>query len=103
MKCTRSADLTCLDWMEKSYAAIQCLSRFARRTLSRQKAAKGNYSVISRTIKEVGSENQLQRFKELAREAGADESPGALDRAFGPIDAKRIETKKPAKRRAKAK
>jgi hypothetical protein len=76
MLCTRSTDLTCLGWVEKSYAAIQCLSGFARRTLSRRKAAKGNYSVISRKIKEVGSENQLQRVKELAREPGADESPG---------------------------
>lgn len=31
---------------------------------------------------------QLERFKETARELGVDESPGALDRAFQKIDPK---------------
>jgi hypothetical protein len=30
--------------------------------------------------------DQFQRFKSLARELEADESPGALDRAFGRLD-----------------
>lgn len=43
---------------------------------------------------------QLQRFKEMARELEADESPDALDRAFGRLDTKR---KLPAKRKTKRK
>jgi hypothetical protein len=45
-------------------------------------------------------DDQLKRFKEMAIEVGADESPDALDRAFGRIDA----TKKipvPTKRKKK--
>lgn len=39
--------------------------------------------------------DQLERFAAMAKEVGADESPGALDRAFKRVDAK---TKpKPAK------
>jgi hypothetical protein len=34
------------------------------------------------------SEMQLERFKEMAKEVGADESAGALDRAFARLDAK---------------
>lgn len=37
---------------------------------------------------------QLDRFKAMAEEVGADESPGALDRSFGRLDPKR---KAPAK------
>ena len=29
---------------------------------------------------------QLARFKDAARKAGADEAPGALDRAFGKLE-----------------
>ncbi len=32
---------------------------------------------------------QLERFKAMAEEVGADEAPGALDRSFGKIDTKR--------------
>jgi predicted transcriptional regulator len=46
---------------------------------------------------------QLQRFKEMARELGADESPDALDRALARLDMKKKETAKLAKRTAKAK
>jgi hypothetical protein len=46
---------------------------------------------------------QLQRFKEMALEVGADESPDALDRAFGRIDMRKKEIAKPAKRTAKEK
>ena len=39
---------------------------------------------------------QLERFKAMAQEVGADESPEALDRAFGKLDPKkRKETSKP--------
>ena len=31
-------------------------------------------------------ESQADRFKNAAREAGADEAPDALDRAFGKLD-----------------
>jgi hypothetical protein len=46
---------------------------------------------------------QLSRFKDLARELGADESPGALDRAFTNLDLKKTDSRKPAKRKAKKK
>jgi hypothetical protein len=46
---------------------------------------------------------QLRRFKDMALEVGADESPGALDRAFGRLDMKKKDTRQPAKRKAKAK
>jgi hypothetical protein len=32
---------------------------------------------------------QAERFKRTARELGCDESPGAMDRAFGQIDPKK--------------
>ena len=34
-------------------------------------------------------ESQLDRFKEAARELGADESPDALDRIMGKMDLKK--------------
>ncbi len=40
--------------------------------------------------------NQHDRFVAIAREVGADESPGALDRAFGKIAPKKL-PKAPAK------
>jgi hypothetical protein len=43
---------------------------------------------------------QFERFKAMAREVEADESPDALDRAFARLDTKR---KLPAKRKSKAK
>jgi hypothetical protein len=46
---------------------------------------------------------QLLRFKEMAREVEADESPGALDRAFGRLDMKKKDTRQSAKRAAKPK
>ena len=36
---------------------------------------------------------QLERFREMAREVGADESPGALERAFGKLDPKKAAAK----------
>ena len=41
------------------------------------------------------NESQLQRFKDMAKEVGADESPGALDRAFGKVDPKKTPSKEP--------
>ncbi len=32
--------------------------------------------------------DQLQRFREMAEEVGADPKPGALDRSFGKLDPK---------------
>ncbi len=52
--------------------------------------------------KDIGE--QLVRFKELAKELEADESPQALDRAFARLDTKKkIESRQPAKRKAKRK
>ena len=48
--------------------------------------------------KREAAATQLERFREMAREVGADESPGALDRAFG-----KIATKKAPKTPAKSK
>jgi hypothetical protein len=48
--------------------------------------------------KKSESEAQLGRFREMAREVEADESPHALDRAFARLDMKK---KAPAKRKAK--
>lgn len=45
--------------------------------------------------KREATATQLERFREMAREVGADESPGALDRSFGKLDPKKRE--KPAK------
>ena len=42
--------------------------------------------------------HEFQRFRDMAQEVGADESPGALDRAFGKLD-----PKKPNKTAAKPK
>jgi hypothetical protein len=39
--------------------------------------------------------DQLQRFKDMAKEVGADEAPGALDRAFGKVDPKKTPRKEP--------
>jgi hypothetical protein len=39
--------------------------------------------------KKPKTEDQLSRFREMAREVGADPSPGALDRAFGKVKAKK--------------
>jgi hypothetical protein len=39
------------------------------------------------------SDEQLQRFRDMAKEVGADESPGALDRAFGRVDPKKQPSK----------
>jgi hypothetical protein len=38
--------------------------------------------------KRMTPEEQLERFKETAKELGVDEKPGALDRAFKKIDPK---------------
>jgi len=35
------------------------------------------------------AKDQADRFKKTAREIGCDETPGALDRAFGKIEPKR--------------
>lgn len=42
-------------------------------------------------------EAQLKRFKEMAQEIGADESPGALDRAFSKLGPKNRPDKPAAK------
>jgi hypothetical protein len=47
-------------------------------------------------------ESQLERFKKMALEVEADESPGALDRAFARLDTKKKETRQPAKRKIRA-
>ena len=47
-------------------------------------------------------ENQIDRFKRMAQELGADESPDALDRAFGRLDAKKKDNRdSPSKAKAK--
>lgn len=43
----------------------------------------------SAAAKDVGKPSQHERFKEMARELGADESPEALDRAFARLDPKK--------------
>jgi len=43
-------------------------------------------------------ESQLERFKQSAREVGADESDDALDKVFGKLDVKR----KPEDEKAKS-
>lgn len=47
--------------------------------------------------------DQLKRFQDMARELGTDESPDALDRAFGRLDTKKKEAPKPFKSKAKRK
>ena len=49
-------------------------------------------------VKDRG-EGQLERFKEIAREVEADESPDALDRAFGKLDMRKKAPAKASKRR----
>jgi hypothetical protein len=44
-------------------------------------------------VKRPTAPDQLQRFREMAREVGADEAPGALERAFGKLDPKKAATK----------
>jgi hypothetical protein len=58
---------------------------------------------MARKKKAPDTEAQLARFKEMAREVEADESPGALDRAFGRLDTKKKDTRQPRQRKAKAK
>jgi len=36
---------------------------------------------------------QIKRFKDMAKEVGADEAPGALDRAFKQLDPKKTPSK----------
>lgn len=43
----------------------------------------------SAPTKDVSKSSQHERFKEMARELGADESPDALDRAFAKLNPKR--------------
>jgi hypothetical protein len=63
--------------------------------------------VITMTPKKTPSKDigeQLSRFKDLAKELEADESPHALDRAFARLDTKKkIESRQPAKRKTKRK
>jgi hypothetical protein len=40
-------------------------------------------------VKQPRTADQLLRFRDMAREVGADESPGALGRAFGKLDPKK--------------
>lgn len=40
---------------------------------------------MQRKLKPPADPEQLKRFKEMAREVDADESEGALDRAFGKV------------------
>lgn len=44
---------------------------------------------------------QFDRFKQMAREVGADESPDALDRAFLKLDPKKKDAPMTAKRKTK--
>jgi len=44
---------------------------------------------------------QLERFKDMAKEVEADESPDALDRAFARLDPKKT-IERPAKRKGKS-
>jgi hypothetical protein len=46
---------------------------------------------------------QIARFREMARQLEADESPHALDRAFARLDTKKKATPQPAKRISKPK
>lgn len=43
-------------------------------------------------------EAQISRFKQTAREVGADESDDALDKVFGKLDVKRKPDEKPEKK-----
>jgi len=54
----------------------------------------------TKTERQHDAAEQLARFKEIALEVGADDSPDALDRAFSRLDMKK---KAPAKRKAKQK
>lgn len=45
--------------------------------------------------KRMTPEEQLAAFKDMAKEVGVDETPGALDRAFGKVDPKKTPTKEP--------
>lgn len=58
---------------------------------------------VAKTKSAKDKAQQLLRFKEMAKELGVDESPQALDRAFGRLDLKKKETRQPAKRTAKPK
>lgn len=51
---------------------------------------------LSKKHTNVNDKSQFQRFKDIARELGADESQGAMDRAFGQIDAKQTKPRKRA-------
>jgi hypothetical protein len=46
---------------------------------------------------------QLRRFRDMAREIGADESPDALERAFSRLDTKKKDSSAPAKRKTSRK
>ena len=51
--------------------------------------------------KKLTPAEQAARFKKTAREIGCDESPGALDRAFGKIEPTRAEDRpRPSGKRA---
>lgn len=49
----------------------------------------------SKSRKTPSRADQLKRFREMARELGADESPDALDRAFGQLDPKKKDVPQP--------
>jgi hypothetical protein len=57
--------------------------------------------MVSRKKKVADSAAQLARFREMAREVGADESPQALERAFAQLDPKRKWAPPAPKKRAK--
>ncbi len=59
--------------------------------------------MVAKKTSKKSDVDQILRFKEAARELGADESPQALDRAFARLDTKKKETSTPAKRKAKRK
>jgi hypothetical protein len=61
---------------------------------------------LSVSIKKAAQSDadQSLRFKKMAKELQADESPHALDRAFARLDTKKkIESRQPARRKAKQK
>jgi len=50
-------------------------------------------------MSEIEHTNQSEKFKEVARDLGADESPDALDRVMGRLDLKKKpEPEAPAKK-----
>jgi hypothetical protein len=56
--------------------------------------AQTKQNTSKRPPKAADNRDQIARFKQAARDVGADTSPGALDRAFGKIEPKRHQSPK---------